>query len=350
MKIDDLLKQTSEWLKSTGSNSDIVFSSRVRLARNLSKFPFSHWASKKSKTQSYEVINDAIGKNSYLKKSTCVQLRDLSDLDKQFLVERHLMSKEHAVRQDSKALVFDDKEIIAVMINEEDHLRMQVMQSGFNLTEAWRLMDKIDSELSNNLEYAFSPKWGYLTACPTNVGTGLRASVMLHLPALVMTKQIARVLHMVSKLGIAIRGFYGEGTEAQGNFFQLSNQVTLGRTEGDLIDNLERIINQILSRERNTRRSLSINNRDELNDKIWRAYGTLKSAYIITSAETITLLSVIRLGVDLELIKDIDRKLVNELFVLTQPAHLQKIEGRALNASERDIKRAALVRKKIGGK
>jgi len=350
MTIDDLLKQTSEWLKGTGEHSDIVISSRIRLARNLNKLPFSHWSSKKNKLESLGLIKDAIGKSSYLKKSNYVDLASLKDLDKRFLVERHLMSREHASKEDSKALVFDDKEIVAIMLNEEDHLRIQVMQSGFNLTEAWRVINKIDSEFAESVEYAYSPKWGYLTACPTNVGTGLRASVMLHLPALVMTGQINRVLQVVSKLGIAIRGFYGEGTEAQGNFFQLSNQVTLGRTEEDLIDNIERIINQIISRERAARKNLFINNKHVLNDKIWRAYGTLKSAYIITSAETIALLSIVRLGVDLEIIKDINRGLVNELFILTQPAHLQKIEGKPLNAAERDAKRASLIRTKLGGR
>ena len=350
MKINDLLKQTSEWLKGAGSDSDIVVSSRIRLARNLNKFPFSHWASKKSKAQSLSLLKDTVSKCSYLKKSTYLEMRGLEPLDKQFLVERHLMSKELAAGADSKALVFDDSERVAVMLNEEDHVRMQVIQSGFNLTEAWRIINKIDDELASSLQYAYSAKWGYLTACPTNIGTGLRASVMLHLPALVVTKQINRVLSVISKLGIAIRGFYGEGTEAQGNFFQLSNQVTLGRTEEDLIDNLERIINQILSRERSARKSMLANSRDELNDKIWRAYGTLKSAYIITSAETITLLSIIRLGIDLEVIKDIDAKMINELFILTQPAHLQKMEGRTLSPTERDTKRAELIRKKIGGK
>jgi len=349
MKVDNLLKQTSEWLKGTGAHSDIVISSRIRLARNLNKFPFSHWGSKKHRLQSQNLLKDAINKSSYLKKSTFIEMQKLNDLDKRFLVERHLMSRELATKEDSKALIFDDKEMIAIMINEEDHLRMQVMQSGFNLTEAWRIANSIDNELSKTLQYAYSSQLGYLTACPTNIGTGLRASVMLHLPALVMTKQIGRVLSAVSKLGIAIRGFYGEGTEAQGNFFQLSNQVTLGRSEDDLIDNIERIINQIISRERSARKLLYLNNREALNDKVWRAYGTLKSAYIITSAETIDLLSIIRLGVDLEIITDINRKLVNELFILTQPAHLQKIESRVLNTSDRDIKRAMLIRKKIGG-
>ena len=350
MKINELLKQTSEWLKGTGAHSDIVMSSRIRLARNLSKLPFSHWASKRDRAQNLSLIKDAISKTTYLKKSNYVDMNILNDLDKTFLVERHLISREHAVGADSKGLVFDDKEIIAIMINEEDHLRIQVMQSGFNLTEAWRVVDRIDSELAKKLVYAYSPRWGYLTACPTNIGTGLRASVMLHLPALIMTKQINRILHAVTKLGVAVRGLYGEGTEAQGNFFQFSNQVTLGRAETDLIDNLERIINQVVSRERNARKGLLIHRREELNDKIWRAYGILKSAYIVTSAETIALLSIIRLGVDLDIIKDIDRKLLNELFILTQPAHLQKMEKRALSSSERDIKRASLIRNKIGGK
>lgn len=349
MKIDDLLKQTSEWLRGTGPNSNIVISSRIRSARNLADIPFSHWAKKEKRLESREVIKSAIEACSFLKKSTYINMEDLSDLDKQFLVERHLISREHAALQDANGLVFDDKEIVSIMINEEDHIRMQVMQSGFNLTEAWRITNEIDNDLAKKLDYAYSDNLGFLTACPTNVGTGIRASVMLHLPALVLTNQANRVLQTIVKLGLTVRGFYGEGTEVQGNFFQVSNQVTLGRTEEDIIDNIESVINQIVSREENARKAIFMRGKEKLVDRIWRSYGTLRSAHIISSSETIELLSSIRLGVDMEIIKDITIPVINDLFILTQPAHLQKMEKRILTPAERDVKRAGLIREKLGG-
>lgn len=349
MKIDDLLKQTGEWLRATGPNSNIVISSRVRLARNIASVPFSHWANKQKKKDCLNSIKTAISTCPFLKKTSYIDIGSLNDLDKQFLVERHLMSREHASVPDTKALVFDDKEIMSIMINEEDHIRMQILQSGFNLTETWRITDEIDNDLSSKLNYAYSPKLGYLTACPTNVGTGMRASVMLHLPALVFTNQANRVLQTITKLGLTVRGFYGEGTEVQGNFFQISNQLTLGRSENEIIDGLERVINQIVTREESARKTIFMRSKEKLIDRIWRSYGTLRSAHIITSNETIELLSAIRLGVDMDIIKDINIPTINELFILTQPAHLQKIEKRALNATERDLKRADIIRKKIGG-
>lgn len=349
MKIDDLLKQTGEWLRATGPNSNIVISSRVRLARNIASVPFSHWANKQKKKDCLNSIKTAINTCPFLKKTSYIDIGSLNDLDKQFLVERHLMSREHASVPDTKALVFDDKEIMSIMINEEDHIRMQILQSGFNLTETWRITDEIDNDLSSKLNYAYSPKLGYLTACPTNVGTGMRASVMLHLPALVFTNQANRVLQTITKLGLTVRGFYGEGTEVQGNFFQISNQLTLGRSENEIIDGLERVINQIVTREESARKTIFMRSKEKLIDRIWRSYGTLRSAHIITSNETIELLSAIRLGVDMDIIKDINIPTINELFILTQPAHLQKIEKRALNATERDLKRADIIRKKIGG-
>ena len=233
------------------------------------------------------------------------------------------------------------------MINEEDHIRVQVLQSGLSLKECWRIVNEIDTELSKKLPYAYSAKWGYLTACPTNSGTGLRGSVMLHLPALVFVGQINKILQAIAKLGLNIRGFYGEGTEATGNIFQVSNQASMGMTEEDMIDSIDRIINQALSREEATRSSLVSKNKEALIDRVSRAYGTLKSAHIISSNETITLLSSIRLGVDLGLVNNLDRRMVNELFILTQPAHLQKLEGKALSSNDRDVKRADLIRGKI---
>ena len=347
MQIDDFLKRDCEWLKGTGPNSDIVMSSRTRLARNLDKLSFSHWADKKQQEDILAAVLEAAKSVNYLKNALFIRLKDLSEVDRFFLVERHLMSLEHAKDSDFKALIVDPKEVVSIMVNEEDHLRMQVLQSGFNLMEAWRIIDALDTEFSKKLSFAYSAKWGYLTACPTNTGTGLRGSIMLHLPALVFTGQIGKILQATAKLGLNIRGLYGEGTEASGNLFQVSNQVSLGRTEEDIIDNIERIINQIIAREEATRRNLLVKNRDALVDRVWRAYGTLKSARIITSNETIALLSAIRLGVDLGVVKNLDRLKVNELLILTQPAHLQKLEGKVLNSNERDMKRAELIRERL---
>jgi protein arginine kinase len=279
-----------------------------------------------------------------------VRMVEIDDVDKQFLLERHLVSREHIVRPEAKSVVIGDREIANVMVNEEDHLRLQVMQSGFNLQECWRIANRLDDQLHKKAKFAYHPDWGYLTACPTNTGTGLRASVMLHLPSLVMTKQIGRVLQAITKIGMTARGLYGEGTDADGNFFQISNQVTLGSSEEDIIDNLERIIRQVIGHEENARKTLMKQNREVLQDKIWRANGTLRSAYIISTKEMLGLLSMVRLGVDMGTITDLDRRAVNELFILTQPAHLQKIEGKLLSSAQRDVKRANLIRRRLEGK
>ncbi len=347
MNIDDLLRQDAEWLKGTGPNSNIVISSRARLARNFDRMPFSNWAKKKDLEQVLDMVSEAARSSLLLKKTSFIRLKELNEIDRAFLVERHLMSPEHAKDVEFKALIADSKEVVSVMVNEEDHLRIQALQSGLNLKEAWRVINTLDTDLNKKLPYAYSAKWGYLTSCPTNTGTGLRGSVMLHLPALVFSGQIGKVLQATAKLGLNIRGLYGEGTEAVGNFFQVSNQVSVGLTEEEMIDNVERIINQVIYREEATRKNIMIKNKEELSDRVWRAYGTLKSARIITSNETITLLSAIRIGVDMEIVKNLDRKMVNELFMLIQPAHLQKLEGKVLSSRERDIKRAEIVREKL---
>jgi len=347
MQLSDLLNHTCEWLKGTGPNSDIVISSRIRLARNLEGVPFPHWADPVQAEQILKSVADAVKRTDMLKKSTMFRLAEMDPVDKQFLVERHLMSIEHAQKTEQKAVLIDEEEVIAIMANEEDHLRIQVMQSGFNIFEAWNIINRIDDELSKILHFAYLPDFGYLTACPTNTGTGMRGSVMLHLPALVMSRQIERVLAAIAKLSFTTRGLYGEGTQASGNFFQVSNQVSLGHSEEEIIENINGLIRQIIEQEAQARDVLLNKSREVLEDRINRSLGILKNAHIITSQETIELLSMVRLGSDLGMVKDIDRRSINELFITTLPAHLQKLENKKLSSQERDLKRAELIRKKL---
>lgn len=349
MRLDDLINHASEWLKGTGPHSDIIISSRIRLARNLQGKLFPQWASRPQAEETMNMLKEAIQRVNYLKKTTFFRLLEMDNVDKQFLVERHLMSREQASKPDSKAIVIDDEEIISIMLNEEDHLRMQVMKSGFDLLGAWEIMNTIDDALSKELNYAFSAELGYLTACPTNTGTGMRGSVMLHLPALVMLRTIDKVLSAIAKLSFTTRGLYGEGTQAIGNFFQISNQVSLGHNEDEIISNINGLIRQIIEHEEQARNMFLKQQRALLEDRVWRACGVLKNAYIISSQETTELLSMMRLGSDLGLVKDIDRRTINELFILIQPAHLQKLEGKKLNAQERDVKRAMIIRSKLAG-
>ena len=349
MEFNDFMNNKGEWLKGTGSHSNIVMSSRIRLARNLMLKPFPNKARKKELTDILTEIHGAMDSIELFKGSTFLKIGELDNIEKQFLIERHLMSHDHAVNTEGKALVFSKEEGLAVMINEEDHLRIQVMQSGLNLNDTWEVANSIDDELSSKLDFAYSSKWGYLTACPTNTGTAMRGSVMLHLPALVMTKQVNKVLAAVSKLNFASRGFYGEGTQTSGNFYQISNQVSLGHSEQEIIQNINGLIRQVIDQEEQARQALLVQNRPMLEDKIFRSFGVLKNAHIISSQETVEMLSMVRLGIDLEIIKDLDRGIINELFIMIQPAHLQKIEGKKLLVADRDIKRAKLIREKLGG-
>ena len=349
MQLNDFIKNTGQWLKGTGDFSNIVMSSRIRLARNLSSTPFPNKAGKKELNDILSTVKAAIEEIDFFRKSVFFRINELDSVDKQFLIERHLMSHEHASNPEGKALVVSQEEVLSVMVNEEDHLRIQVMQSGFNLSETWKIANSIDDSLSQKLDFAFSLHWGYLTACPTNTGTAMRGSVMLHLPALVMTKQINKVLAAISKLNFTSRGFYGEGTQASGNFYQISNQVSMGHSEQDVLSNLNGLIRQVIEQEEQARQALLMQNKPMVEDKIHRSYGILKNAHIISSQETVELLSMVRLGIDMGIIKNVGRSVINELFIMIQPAHLQKIEGKKLTASERDTKRASLIREKIGG-
>ncbi|HRZ86996.1 MAG TPA: protein arginine kinase [bacterium] len=349
MKIHILLSKTSEWIQGLGPDAEIVLTSRIRTARNLPDYPFPGRATVKQREEILRIVEKTLSGIDLMQGSLFIRLNEVDEADRQFLVERHLISREHAVAGAGAAISISDLEIYSVMINEEDHLRIQVLKSGFQLDEAWDLMNGLDDRMDEKLGYAYHPDWGYLTACPTNVGTGIRASVMLHLPALVMAKQINQVLQAVIKLGLAVRGLYGEGTEAQGNLFQISNQVTLGKTETDIIDNLKKVIRQIIGHEKNAREHLLKNNVKQLEDRIGRSYGLLKNAHIVSSKEAIELLSALRLGVDMGLIRDIERQTINELMVLSQPAHLQKASGHELEPAGRDIARANLIRERLSG-
>ncbi|MDI6785422.1 MAG: protein arginine kinase [bacterium] len=334
------------WLRKNAPDSCIVISSRIRLARNINKIPFPHWADEKNLKKAALLIQNAAKKCSYLVNSECYDLNKTTPLDKQYLIEKHLISPEQAISINGY-LIAGDKEMISIMINEEDHLRIQSMDAGLNLFEAWDIINKLDSDLSDKLNYAISPQWGYLTACPTNVGTGMRASVMMHLPALILTGQINKVLKGVSQLGLAIRGLYGEGTKALGNLYQISNQVTLGQAEEETIDYIKKITNQIIGYEKDAQEVLTKESNEQLEDKIFRAYALLTHARIISSSEAMDFLSTVRLGVSINLLKNVSLEVLNELLIVIQPAHIQKIYKSTLTPEQRDIKRAELIREKL---
>jgi protein arginine kinase len=347
MHIDDLQRCAGEWLGGTGPESDIVISSRVRLARNLAGYPFLAQANQRDFGQVEREVREQI--ESLTPDLSYFSLPNLPLIDRQFLVERHLISREHAYGKGARGVALGGNETVSIMINEEDHLRMQALASGLQLRKAWEKINTVDDQLERGLDFAFSPQFGYLTVCPTNVGTGMRASVMLHLPALVMTRQIDKVFHAVAKINLAVRGLYGEGTQASGDFYQISNQRTLGQSELEILDTIDRVIPRIVDYERTVRTSLLDQKREVIEDKVWRAYGMLQTARTITSEETMDLLSAVRMGVNLALIRDVEMRTVNELFIFTQPAHLQKLERQELPSSERDVTRATYIRNRLAG-
>jgi protein arginine kinase len=349
MSLEPIIDRPCEWLRASGPESSIVISSRIRLARNVSGFLFSNRLTPLKRSELIQRVDAAVKSSPLLKKNELFQLKGMSTLDQQFLLERHLISVEFANEKTERALSMSDNEVLSLMILEEDHLRIQVLESGFSLKDCWRLIDRADTELAQRLAYAFDEKLGFLTACPTNVGTGIRASCMLHLPSLVLTKQINKVLQALSKLNMAIRGLYGEGTQASGNFFQVSNQITLGAAEEEIVDSLERVIRQVVEHEKEARSLLSEKKEHRLTDQIWRAVGILRSARIITSNEATTFFSLVRLGLDLGILDGISLRDLNGLFIRTQPAHLQMTSSKALTPQERDVRRAAMIRETLKG-
>ncbi len=347
MKIDDWMGQSGEWLKGTGSESDVVISSRVRIARNLKRFPFLTTASAQVRSEIETFLQEKFEGSSLPSPLHYFPLAALNEVDRHFLFERHLVSREMAGGSGSRGAAIREDEAVSIMVNEEDHLRFQVIHSGLELQKAYEVLDSFDSRLEENLSYAYHSRFGYLTACPTNVGTGLRLSVMMHLPASVLSKQMDKVLQSLQRLNYTIRGFYGEGTQPIGDFYQISNQVTLGKTETDLIEEMGRVIPEVLKFERSWRYKLMEDEPKKLEDKVWRAFGILKYAQRISSEETIAHLSALRLGANLSILRELPIRLINQLCVYSQPSHLQKLSKRTLAPEERDVVRAEYIREQL---
>ncbi len=347
MELNDLTHTSGEWLRGAGPEADIVISSRIRLARNLADFPFISRANEQDRERIESILHERVLSLEASSQLLYVDVEQLETLDRQLLVERHLISREHAESRGSRAVAINDRETISLMINEEDHLRIQVMQSGFNLPGAWEQINRIDDLVEQHVTFAFDDRLGYLTACPTNVGTGMRVSVMLHLPALVITRQIEKVFRSLQKINLAVRGLYGEGSQAMGDFYQISNQITLGRSETELTDQIREIVPVIIDYERQARDFLVKESQENLHDRVSRAYGILRTAQTISSEETMHLLSSVRMGVNLGLIPYLEIPKVNELFIYTQPAHLQKLAGSELGAIDRNIERARYLRRHL---
>ncbi|MCL4441838.1 MAG: protein arginine kinase [Firmicutes bacterium] len=340
----------SKWLDASGPESDVIISSRVRLARNLVGNPFPHLLGPENADKILYALQTAIhqkGMQETVGKLEICRMTELSPTERQILVEKHLISPDLLEQPEKRGVVLRDDEVISIMVNEEDHLRIQCLLPGLQLKECWDLANAVDDGLEQTLDFAFAEEQGYLTSCPTNVGTGLRASVMLHLPALVLTQQINAVLIALSKLGLTVRGLYGEGTQATGNLFQVSNQVTLGLTEEEIIDNLIMVAMQLVTQERTARRALYKDQQHQIEDRVWRAYGLLKYARTMASSDAMALLSDLRLGVDLGIIPDIPAGLIMELIIMTRPAFLNKLKGTELNPYQRDIYRATLIRERL---
>ncbi len=330
------------WYLQNGKESDVVVSSRIRLARNLSDVPFITKAKKEDLEKVEEKIKDITPSIGYGMKF--LRLKDIDDITKMSLVEKHIISPNFALRKDNQgAMLINDDENISVMINEEDHLRIQVFGEGFDIDNLMNLAVEVDEKLEKNLNYAYSQKYGYLTACPTNVGTGLRASVMVHLPALTKTGNISKVLEVVNNFGMNIRGVYGEGTKAYGNMYQVSNKQSLGISEKEIVKNLKQIVEKIIEQERLARKILA-KEQVELEDEVYRAYGILSNCKRVSSEEAIELLSSVKLGTDLGIIKELDDLQVNKLMIYTKPANLQKYLGEKIDTYKRDIKRAELIK------
>lgn len=339
----------SPWMKQEGPEADIVLSSRVRLARNLKKFPFSTIADEEKNAALIRHLQEKIRVEDLqsFDQFEWILMDEIEPIEKLALVEKHLISPSLASESLHGAVFLNRQESVSVMVNEEDHIRIQCLYPGFQLDEALQLANKVDDFLEERLDYAFDEKYGYLTSCPTNVGTGLRASVMMHLPVLTLTGQINRIIPAINQVGFVVRGIYGEGSEARGNLFQVSNQMTLGKTEKDMIRDLEGVTLQLIQHERRAREQLLHASRIQLEDKVFRSYGLLENSRIMESKEAAKCLSDVRLGIDLGIIKGISRNVLSELIILTQPGFLQKYAGKPLTALERDILRATLIRERL---
>lgn len=339
----------SPWMKRSGPNDDIVLSSRIRLARNLQQYTFPTLTQQNDGEAVLMEIQKQVEdeENERLQGLEFLFMKDMESIQKQVLVEKHLISPHLARDTDSGAVLLSDDEAVTIMINEEDHIRIQCLASGLQLEEVFQQANRFDDELEAKNDFAFDEKRGYLTSCPTNVGTGMRASVMMHLPALVLTSQLNHIIPAINQLGLVVRGIYGEGSEALGNLFQISNQITLGKSEEDIVEDLQSVVLQLIERERLARQMLIEKSKIQLENRVYRSFGVLSNSRIIDSKEASKCLSDVRLGIDLDIIVGVSRTILNELMILTQPAFLQQYAGEILEPDQRDIRRATLIRERL---
>ena len=344
MTIASLIDTPSELTDAASSKTAIVLMTRIRLARNLAGQPFPGWAKPAQRAQISETCRAAVAAVAPLKRSLNVAVEDLNDLEKQILVERHLISRELSGAKPGSGVIISKDQSVSVMINEEDHLRIQVLRSGFQLKKTWSVINDLDSALESSLDFAFSPTLGYLTACPTNLGTGMRASAMMHLPALVISNQMEKVVRAVNQLGMVVRGLFGEGSDANGSIFQISNQTTLGEAEEEILKRLTSVLQSIIEHELNAREKLLEADAGKLFDKIGRAFGILQNSHLLNSGEAMNLLSLIRLGIDLGVFADANRSMIDRLFIEAQPGHLQRAQKGEFEPGQRDLLRAARLR------
>ena len=342
-----LLGRFGHWLTREDSYSDIIISSRIRLARNLKGYAFPIKASEDELEQILYKAKAACKKCGCLNESLFFDISKLSELDRKYLVERRLASPQFIDNDHPSILVSDPQERVTVMVNEEDHLRMQSLEAGLGINDAWKVLSTLDDQLEENLEYSYSSKFGYLTACPTNIGTGLRVSFFAHLPGLSLSDGITQLIEQLPTSEIAVRGFYGEGTQSVGDIFQISNQLTLGRTEKNVIERMISVAHKIVDLEREARSRLLREDRMRAEDTVFRAIGILMNARIISSLESMKMFSAVRLGTELGFISNISRLRLNQLMVLIQPAHLQKTYDKRLNSEERDIARADFIKQNL---
>lgn len=337
----------AQWLRG-GPESDVIVSSRVRLARNIEGYAFLPKAGQQEVARIEELLHNKIVSCDLAPGLLYYRVDRLDPVLRQLLVERHLMGKDHADSEWVRGVAFGSDERLSLMVNEEDHLRIQMIYGGFQLERAWQGVNEVDDILAQVIPYAFSAQYGYLTACPTNVGTGMRASAMVHLPALVMAREMDKVVELAQNSRLALRGLYGEGTHASADLYQVSNQVTLGLREEEIVEQVSRAALEVASLERQARESFLAHNKEDLRGRINRALGMLASASTISSEEALHLLSQVRLGVELDLLSSVCLESVNELMLLTLPAHLQTIEGSKVPSSGRDELRARCVKERLG--
>ncbi len=353
-ELGTLQRDGMEWMETDGPSADVVLSTRVRLARNLRDFRFGIRAGPMDRAEVLDLTLRAASASALLGDGSILRMTRLPEESRRLLLERHVVSRElvgepGAAPPDHSALLLASGQTLGVMVNEEDHLRLQALVGGFRLQDAGPRGDQLDGELAARLDFAFPPEFGFLTSCPTNVGTGLRASVLVHLPGLVLTQEIGRVLQGISQVGLTFRGLYGEGSEVVGNFFQISNQTTLGKSEEELIDHLQLLVQRVVEYEGQARAVLLRDAPAVIEDKVWRAYGLLRYAHSISFEEVMNLLSGVRLGAGLKLIPELSVFTLNQIMIFAQAAHLQQMAGKPLEKTEEDIARATYIRGILAG-